>query len=179
MVKNAPPKEDTFVNTMNGHKMPRAKEYLSITISPPLEEQFLSSKDRQKTFLTKFTNFIHNNILGAEDYEFWLEIGLNGLYHFHGYIKIYDSVQVFESIAKLKYNKINSPFEFYGSQLRIIDVDTINSLEKWISYCSKDAEIINKKVTLIQHKEREAVTEDLSKLFGLHYNCEHDVKNKK
>ena len=137
-------------NTINGHKLYRPNTTLSFNISPGLSRQHIgtSYKERKRTMITETTDTL--KVLPGFKYKLWLEISRYGLLHWHGVLTVVDSELTANSLAILKY-KMND--------LRV-ELDTIENLDHWLAYCSKDAEIMK---TTIQSGSRKTNINDFFK----------------
>ena len=129
-------------NTINGHKLFRPQQTLSFNISPGLSRQNigLSYKERKRTMITETSDLL--KALPGFKYKLWLEISKYGLLHWHGILTVSDAELTASSLAILKY-KLND--------IRI-EIDTINSLDHWLAYCSKDADIMGTTIESGQRK---------------------------
>jgi len=139
------PATSSIEKTIETHKMVRKNDVVSITItaSIPLQhfyDQSIKSSriqpysQRKENFIKEWRTifkgwYLDNSLI---EYKFWLEISKSGLLHWHGYGKVNDPEKFNHTLGYYKYvqKKVN------------IDVDTIDDIEKWISYCSKDNSIM-------------------------------------
>lgn len=121
--------------TLENKKLYRKGDYLAITINPA--EQFLNEITYSRR-AQKFTSYWHAklNTVPSENYQWNLEISRYGRLHWHGYVKVDDPCLMANWIAIKKYKKNSN-----------IDVDTVDDLQTWIKYITKDEEL-HKKYTL-------------------------------
>lgn len=96
--------------------------WYSITINPADKYQFWNNEKRLLRFYAKaIENIPMDNIEG----HLFLELSKNGRLHYHGEIRITDTLRFFlDDIKKL---------EEYGHY----EIDTIAEIDDWIAYCLK------------------------------------------
>lgn len=115
-----------FNKTLDGHKLYRKGDSISITINP--SEQYLDEINAI-TRIRKFHAYWCPKLvtLPASKFQFNLEMSRYGRLHYHGYGIINDPLEFGTWIAIKKYKgKLN------------IDIDTIDDLKKWLKYQEKD-----------------------------------------
>lgn len=114
--------------------------WYSITICPNDKYQYFGHNNR----LDKFINLLNEITLTFKSfgivYIFWIELSeprsksINGpRLHTHGIIKFCSNKSV---------RKFLLDFYYLLSRIGILDFDTINNLDKWIKYCTKQQKII-------------------------------------
>lgn len=119
---------------ITNHKLYTRGQVLAITISPGPANQFLQGTTydiRKELFIDAWEQTFIDKLIGCK-YKLWLEISKNGLLHWHGVLTVLKPQLTAHSIALLKYTlkDVN------------VDVDTIDDLDYWIAYCSKDHSIM-------------------------------------
>lgn len=139
-------------NTIDKHKLWEKGTTLSITISPGLRNQFLTTDpytERKSSFIDAWELTLIEKLRGC-NYKLWLEISKNGLLHWHGTLRVLDAPLLAHSIAQLKYvlNDVN------------VDVDTIDDLDTWLAYCTKDHSTMK---TVIEGPQRKTNINDFFK----------------
>lgn len=151
--------------TIESHKMPRQCSGIAITISPADNEQNFLEKDatkRLRSFYNKWNKLIHETLTGHKEFEFHVEISINGRLHLHGYIEVDTPIDILSSIQMLNYRYTKSgnvkPNDINVQLNRIKDTNNKNISDKgglgggtpkeiWLNYIRKDYPIMKSKIS--------------------------------
>lgn len=117
--------------TLSTHAIYRPGDVLTLNISPGLPDQFIGTLSISER-MTEFTNDWIKRLkkLSGFKYRLYLEASRYGLLHWHGTLKVLDSLETANSLAIIKY-KMNVR----------IEVDTIKDMRIWQQYIKKDQSV--------------------------------------
>jgi len=123
-----------------GKKLYRSGDILSITINPSPPRQMLnedSFKTRKNRISSEWVKefYLWYRRSAIKSVQVWIEISWTGLIHYHGCVTIDDPREFASILGQMKYPVRGQPDVN-------IDVDTISDMDAWLTYCTKDADIM-------------------------------------
>lgn len=129
------------------NRLYRQGDLLAMTINPcPLEQHYKYDNGRLKTYEDRKDSYVSEwkSIFKGwmfqclvSEYKFYLEISKHGLLHWHGYVRINNPEKFAHMIGYYKYIQNHK-----ATTLVNIDIDSIDNIEIWQQYISKDADIM-------------------------------------